>query len=66
EFKAGKRESLMPCHHILGRQREYIQIEQIRGIGKIPRPHGFKLVCFPINIKDASGGWVRPVAIVED
>ena len=66
EFKAGKRESLMPCHHILGRQREYFQIEQIQNIGAIPRPHSFKLSCFPINIKDASGAWVRPVAIVED
>ena len=66
EFKAGKRESLMPCHHILGRRREYFQIEQIRGIGQIPRPHGFKLACFPINIKEASGAWVRPVAIVEE
>jgi kynurenine formamidase len=66
EFKAGKKESLMPCHHILGRQREYFQIEQIQNIGAIPRPHSFKLSCFPINIKDASGGWVRPVAIVED
>ena len=66
EFKAGKRESLMPCHHILGRQREYFQIEQITNIGAIPKPHGFKICCFPINVKDASGAWVRPVAIVEE
>ena len=66
EFKAGKRESLMPCHHILGRRREYFQIEQITNIGAIPKPHGFKICCFPINVKDASGAWVRPVAIVED
>ena len=47
EFKAGKRESLMPCHHILGRQREYFQIEQITNIGAIPKPHGFKNLLFP-------------------
>ncbi len=35
-------------------------------LGQIPRPHGFKLACFPINIKEASGAWVRPVAIVEE
>ncbi|MEE9275068.1 MAG: cyclase family protein [bacterium] len=66
EFKAGDREALMPCHHILGRRREYIQIEQIANIGAIPRPHGFQIACFPINIERASGGWVRPVAIVEE
>ena len=66
EFKAGKKGSLMPCHHILGRQREYFQIEQVANMGSIPKPHGFKLSCFPINIKDASGAWVRPVAIIED
>jgi kynurenine formamidase len=66
EFKVGKRESLMPCHHILGRQREYFQIEQLQNIGAIPKPHSFKLACFPVNVKDASGAWVRPVAIVEE
>ena len=66
DFKAGDRQAWMPCHHILGRQREYLQIEQIANIGKIPRPHGFKIACFPINIENASGAWVRPVAIVED
>ncbi len=66
EFKEGKRESLMPCHHILGRQREYFQIEQITNIGEISRPHGFKMACFPVNIKNASGAWVRPVAMVEE
>ena len=66
DLKAGKREGWMPCHHILGRRREYLQIEQVQNLGAIPRPHGFKVACFPINIKGATGAWVRPVAIVED
>lgn len=66
EFKAGNRKALMPCHDILGRQREYIQIEQLANIGHIPEPYGFKIACFPINIQDAGGAWVRTVAIVED
>ena len=49
-----------------GRKREYFQIEQVANIGAIPKPHGFKLCCFPINIKNASGAWVRPVAIIEN
>ena len=56
----------MPCHHILGRRREYLQIEQMASMGSIPKPHGFKIACFPINVEKASGAWVRPVAIVDD
>ncbi|MBI4252401.1 MAG: cyclase family protein [Candidatus Tectomicrobia bacterium] len=66
EFKAGDRRALMPCHHILGRRREYLQIEQMANMGKIPKPHGFKIACFPVNVEKASGAWVRPVAIVDD
>jgi len=30
------------------------------------QPYGFTVCCFPIKIKKASAGWVRPVAIVEE
>jgi kynurenine formamidase len=66
DLKAGRKEGFMPCHHILGRQREYVHIEQITNLGQVPRPHGFKVACFPINIQQAGGGWARVVAIVED
>jgi len=66
EFKSGNRSALMPCHDILGRRREYIQIEQLANIGRIRRPFGFKVACFPVKIQSASGGWVRAVAIVDD
>jgi kynurenine formamidase len=32
---------------------------------KLP-PYGFTLVCFPVKVKAASAGWVRPVAIVKE
>lgn len=51
--------------HIEGRQKEYCHIEKLVNLDKIPKPHGFKVACFPINIKGASAGWVRVVAILE-
>ncbi len=66
DFKKGNREALMPAHWIVGRMREYCQIEQLANLDQIPRPHGFTVCCFPINIARASGGWVRAVAIVEE
>jgi kynurenine formamidase len=27
-------------------------------------PFGFQVACFPIKIKNASAGWVRPVALI--
>jgi kynurenine formamidase len=29
-------------------------------------PHGFIISCFPFKIRDASAGWTRAVAIIED
>jgi len=66
EFRKGNREALFPAHHVAGRQKEYCHMEQLSNLDKIPRPFGFKVVCFPINISGASGGWVRPVAIIEE
>jgi kynurenine formamidase len=66
DLKAGRKDEFMPSHHILGRRREYVHIEQITNLGEVPRPHGFKVSCFPINIQNAGGGWCRVVAIVEE
>jgi kynurenine formamidase len=41
-------------------------MEKMANLDKIPSPHGFKVACFPVNIKSASAGWTRPVAILED
>ena len=51
--------------HMAGREREYCHIEKLVDLDKIPIPFGFKVFCFPINIKGASAGWVRVVAIVD-
>lgn len=55
---------LYPCH-ILGRKKEYAHIERLANLDKIPKPFGFKVICFPVKIKDCGAAWCRAVAIVE-
>jgi kynurenine formamidase len=52
--------------HFAGIERGYCHMEKLAGLGRLPRPHGFTVCCFPVRIKAASAGWVRPVAIFED
>ena len=52
--------------HFAGIERGYCHMEKMADLDKIPKPHGFKVACFPIKIKNASAGWTRPVAIIED
>jgi kynurenine formamidase len=52
--------------HFAGIEMGYCHMEKMANLGALPRPHGFKVACFPIKIKAASAGWVRPVAIFED
>ena len=52
--------------HFAGIERGYCHMEKMTNLDKIPRPFGFKVACFPVKIKGASGGWTRPVAIFED
>lgn len=66
EFRKGDKEALFPAHHLAGRKKEYCHMEHLTNLDKLPKPFGFKLICFPINVARASGGWVRPVAIFEE
>lgn len=52
--------------HFAGIEREYCQIEKLANLDQIPRPHGFFVSCLPVKIKDASAGWCRAVALVDD
>lgn len=51
--------------HKAGREKAYVQMEKLSNLDKLP-PYGFKVIAFPIKIKAASAGWVRPVAILDD
>jgi kynurenine formamidase len=50
--------------HFAGRDCVYCHMEKLTNLGSIGRAHGFTVCCFPVKIKGASAGWVRPVAIV--
>ncbi|MGO8946840.1 MAG: cyclase family protein [Ktedonobacterales bacterium] len=52
--------------HLLGREKEYCQIEKLAHLDQIPRPFGFRVMAFPVNIRAASAGWSRVVALIEE
>ncbi len=52
--------------HLLGREKEYSQIEKLCNLDQLPQPFGFSIIALPINLADASAGWSRVVAILED
>lgn len=51
--------------HRVGRDREYVHLEQMANFDLLPRPFGFKVCVFPIKVKSGSAGWVRAVAIFD-
>jgi len=50
--------------HFAGIETGYCHMEKLTNLSAIGRPFGFTVCCFPIKVKRASAGWVRPVAIV--
>lgn len=54
-----------PSAHFSGIEKGYCHMEKLANLDKIRKPHGFKVACLPVKIKDASAAWVRTVAIVE-
>jgi kynurenine formamidase len=65
EFKRTGDPSVIWEAHFAGIEKGYCHMEKMANLDKIPRPHGFKVSCFPVKITAASAGWVRAVAIVE-
>jgi kynurenine formamidase len=51
--------------HFAGIEIGYCHMEKLANLSAIGKPHGFTVCCFPIKIKKASAGWVRPVAILD-
>jgi kynurenine formamidase len=64
EYKAGVKGRLWAAH-FAGAKKEYCHIEKLTNLDKLP-PYGFKVACFPVKIKNASAGWTRAVAILEE
>lgn len=62
--KTNEKKYLWPAH-ILGRTKEYCQIERLTNLSLIPFSYGFKVMCFPIKLKFAGAGWSRVIAQIE-
>lgn len=52
--------------HLLGREKEYCQIERLANLHLLPRPTGFLVSAFPVKVERASAGWARVVAIFDE
>jgi cyclase len=52
--------------HVLGRRREYCQIERLGRLDLLPQSHGFHIACFPIRLENCGAAWTRAVAIFDD
>ena len=61
----GDKSHLWPAH-VLGRSREYCQIERLGGLDALPRASGFRVACFPIRLENGGAAWTRAVAIFDD
>ncbi len=56
--------ALWPCH-VLGRSREYCQIERLTNLSMLPTHKKFLVSCFPIKLKGCGAGPSRVVAFLE-
>ena len=58
-----KKEALYPAH-FYGRKREFIHIERVANLDKLP-DFGFRVACFPVKIKGTGAAWARVVAVID-
>jgi kynurenine formamidase len=64
EFKRTNNPGVVWEAHFAGIETGYCHMEKMANLAAIGRPFGFKVCCFPVKIKGAGAGWVRPVAII--
>ncbi|MCO6011753.1 cyclase family protein [Actinoallomurus purpureus] len=62
--RTGDRRVLWPAH-LVGRRREYCQIENLANLDLLPAPTGFTVSCLPVKLVGAGAGWTRAVALVD-
>ena len=61
--ETGKAEIIWEGHRA-GREKAYCHIEKLTRLDQLPST-GFRVVCLPVNIKGASAGWSRVVAVMD-
>jgi len=64
EFQATGDPKVIWEAHFSGIEIGYCHMEKMANFDQIGRSTGFIVCCFPVKIRKASAGWVRPVAIV--
>lgn len=64
-FKETGDSSILWEGHRAGRECIYMHMEKLTNLDKLPTT-GFKVSCLPIKVKNASAGWVRAIAMIED
>jgi kynurenine formamidase len=64
EFLGKKDAKALYPAHFYGRKREFIHIERLANLEKIP-DSGFKINCFPVKIKNTGAAWARVVAFIQ-
>jgi kynurenine formamidase len=52
--------------HMHGRKREYLQIEKLANLEKLPKPYGFLVTALPVKFEDCTAGWCRAAAIFKE
>jgi kynurenine formamidase len=62
-FKTGDPKTFYPAH-FYGRKKEFIHIERLANLEKLP-DFGFKIICFPVRIKNTGAAWARVVALLD-
>ena len=65
EFQKTKDKNIIWEGHYAGVIKGYYQMEKLANLDLLPS-YGFRVICFPINIKGASAGWIRAVAVFDD
>ncbi|MFA6281718.1 MAG: cyclase family protein [Candidatus Omnitrophota bacterium] len=64
EFLVTKDAKKLYPAHFHGRKREFIHIERLANLDKLPES-GFKVICFPVKIRRTGAAWARVVAILD-
>lgn len=65
KYAASKDPSIIWEGHKAGKEKEYCHLEKLHNLECLPS-HGFTVSCFPVKIRNASAGWTRAVAFIDE
>ena len=52
--------------HFFGTEKEYLQIEKLANLDRLPRPTGFTVFALPVLLAHTGGAWTRAIAVYDD